>query len=1079
LTKTFHIYRSSAGSGKTRTLAKEYIKLALRYPDYYRYILAMTFTNKSTQEMKDRIIKYLDDFSRGESEDLAVEILSDLREDGKTITAEQLKEKSKETLETILHKYSQFSVSTIDAFFQKVIRSFTRETGLLGNFRLEVENDLVLEEVADLLMDELTHNTELRDWVVDFSLDRLQDGKDWDVRSGLLDFSREIFKEEFKIIEEEILAKTGQKDFFRSLRDKLRKEKYAFENFVKGGSRKLLKEFQEQGLSVADFKWAAAGSVYSYVAKLAEAEIQLPGKRITEALTDSSQWPGPKSLKTKAIVSLAEQRWQVQLTEITSFIEKNFKNYLSADHVLKNLYTFGLLADISRTLKKYLADNNLMLLSDAPKFLRGVMQEEDTSFIYEKVGSFYRHFLIDEFQDTSGFQWDNLKPLIKNGLAQNYNSLIVGDIKQSIYRWRGGDLNILQEGVKKEIGEDVTGQHTLDRNFRSAGNIVSFNNALFDTAAVIIGKETGNDFPQKSYEDASQKNFRPSGKGYVEIRFLEKETVPITVQPGEKAANPRKETVKFEDLALGLLPHFMEDLQEKGVSIKDIAFLVRDNSEGQLIARRFMEYRASADAKPAYKYDVVSNESLRLDQAASVLILVNAMRFLEDQKNNIARAHLAYEYQKLWQQQTFPNQHKTFAQSKTKDFFKLIPPAFTRQRDILIALPLIELVENLISIFNFDKLIAEIVYLQAFQDLVIEFSAREKSDLASFLQWWDENKHKKSIQVASGVHAAQIITIHKSKGLQFKYVIIPFLCWELNHQGTKAPILWCRSEEDLFRDVGYLPLRYTSKLEDTCFSEFYKEERKRIYLDNLNLLYVAFTRAEEGLIALAPQTKSSSSMSHVGHVVKRAIELNGELQKSWMPEKNKLVIGEIEFQQRQNDTQENSLLLKKYSVVPWRTRLKLRTRGKEFFEPSEKRKKINYGIFIHTLMARIQIREDISTVIGNALTEGLIHQNEQMIITETIHWIVDHPQLKICFEPDWEVKTEASLIVPDGTERRIDRFARKGKDAILIDYKTGDVSPKDETQVKDYLKLVRKMGFEKTRGFLVYPNERKCVEVTL
>lgn len=1027
--------------------------------------------------MKDRIITYLDDFAKGKSEDLAVEILADFQAEGRTLSLEELKEQSKKTLEIILHKYSQFSISTIDAFFQKVIRSFTRETGLLGNFRLEVENDLVLEEVVDILMDDLTDNTELRDWVVDFSLDRLQDGKDWDVRSGLLDFSREIFKEEFKIIEEDVLAKTSEKDFFRTLRDTLRKEKYSFEGYVKGEARKLLTEFQEKRLSVSDFKWGANGSVYSFVTKLAEGDIQLPGKRIVEALDDSNQWASPKSIYAKIILSMTEQHWQRRLNEVVSFMEQRLKRYRSADHVLKNLYTFGLLADISRTLKKYLADNNLMLLSDAPKFLRGIMQEEDTSFVYEKVGSFFRHFLIDEFQDTSGFQWDNLKPLIKNGLAQNYSSLIVGDIKQSIYRWRGGDLNILQEGVKKEISEQIIGQHTLDRNFRSAGNIVAFNNALFDAASKIVSLETGNSFTQKSYEDAAQQNFRPVDKGYVEIRFLDREEI-LAALPAEQAPAAKKEVIKFEDQALALLPRYVEELQEKGASIKDIAFLVRDNSEGQRIAQRFMEYSASADANPNYNYDVVSNESLRLDQSASVLILVNAMRFLEDPRNNIARAHLVYEYQKLWQQQTFPNHHKTFSQSKTKDFFKIMPPAFSRQLNILVALPLIELTENLISIFNFDKLSVEIAYLQAFQDLVIEFASREKSDLASFLQWWDDNKHKKSIQVANGVNAAQIITIHKSKGLQFKYVIIPFLCWELNHPGTKQPILWCRSKEDIFKDVGYLPLRYSSKLEETYFSEFYQEERKRIYLDNLNLLYVAFTRAEEGLIALAPLTKSSS-LSHVGHVVKRAIESNEALQKFWLADQNKLVAGEIEQQRTIEKKDQHSLVLKKYLVVPWRTRLRLRTRGKEFFEPTEKRRKINEGIFIHTLMARIHTRNDVPNTMKDALAEGLIRREEQETLEGAIRWIIDAPSIAKCFDPGWNIKTEASLIVPDGSERRIDRFSEKGEEAVLIDYKTGVVSANDEIQVKEYLQLLHTMGFKKVQGFLVYPHERKCVEVAV
>ncbi|MFD1003523.1 UvrD-helicase domain-containing protein [Ohtaekwangia kribbensis] len=1067
--KTFHIYRSSAGSGKTRTLAKEYLKLALRYPEYYRYILAMTFTNKSTQEMKDRIIRYLDDFVHGKSEDLATEIQGDFQKEGKLFTPAQFRDRSREVLSLILHNYSQFSISTIDAFFQRVIRSFTRETNLLGNFRLEVDNDLVLEEVIDQVMDNLSDDDELRGWVLEFSLERLVEGKDWDIRSALLDFSKEIFKEEFKVIEEQVLRATENKEFFKSTREKLQRVVKQFENRVRSDARNLLKDFHDHGLAITDFKYGKSGSIYSYIAGLEE-EIKLPGTRVMGMMVDAAEWPS-KGPNASVIVSKGNQAWLSQLASLIGYIEKESISYFSAEQALRNLYVFGLLSDISKTLREYLRENNLMLLSDAPQFLQGVMQGQDTSFIYEKVGSFYRHFLIDEFQDTSGFQWLNILPLIKNGIAQNYRSLIVGDIKQSIYRWRGGDLNILQEKVKQDVGELMIDTFPLDTNYRSAGNVVTFNNALFAAASNIISKETNTIFPQQSYSDASQKVFRHPGKGYISIQFLD------TVEAAQKNGDEENEKgkVKFEDVSLEQLPGILENLQQKGIALRDIAFLVRDNSEGQMIAQYFMQYRSSAEAKPEYKYDVVSNESLRLDQAASVVVLINAMRLLEDGKNLIARAQLAYEYQKLWPQQAFPNQHKLFSNSKTKEFAKLVPPPFTDQEDVLAALPLVELVENLIHMFNLGKLSTEIAYLQAFQDVVLEFSMREKSDLASFLQWWDDNKHKKSIQVAGGVDAAQIITIHKSKGLQFRYVIIPFLNWELNHPPMKSPILWCRSDEPLFKDIGYLPLKYSSKLENTCFHEYYTEERKRIYLDNLNLLYVAFTRAEQGLIALAPYSKSGS-INHIGKLTERAVETSDAFQQYWSSGNRTLTIGTIEDESNEAPVN-NSLILKHYYITPWRERLQIRTRGKEFFQQTEQRKKINYGIFLHTLMARIKTEADIAVTLEQAMKEGLIHKDEHAVIEDAVKWIVTHPPLRPAFAEDVVLKREASLIMPDGSERRIDRIAIQEKRAILIDYKTGAPKKEDEHQVNEYISILKTMGLEEIKGYLVYVNERVCKTV--
>jgi ATP-dependent helicase/nuclease subunit A len=437
---------------------------------------------------------------------------------------------------------------------------------------------------------------------------------------------------------------------------------------------------------------------------------------------------------------------------------------------------------------------------------------------------------------------------------------------------------------------------------------------------------------------------------------------------------------------------------------------------------------------------------------------------------------LAYEYQKMWQPNAFPNYHEIFLKSHTVHFEKLVPHSFVQQQHVLSALPLLELVENLIYIFRLGELNLEIAYLQAFQDLILEFSQHERSDLSSFLTWWEENKHKKSIQVAGGINAAQIITIHKSKGLQFKYVIIPFLDWELNHQGNKSPMLWCKTDEALFQDAGYIPIKYAQALEETYFKEYYQKERQRIYLDNLNLLYVAFTRAEEGLIAHAPLPKTKS-LSHVGQLVKQTIERDEELLSNWSNETNLFQQGEIEVLDKQLKKQNESLILKKYPVTPWRDRLQVRRQGGDFFTISEKRKKINEGIFLHTLLSRIHIAEDAERIINQAIDEGLIRESEKQSITETVQWIINHPSLYISFTKNSTLKAEASLLLPDGSEKRIDRLTIKDGHAILIDYKTGIPSRKDEDQVKNYMHILKSMNMNSICGFLVYVNERNCIEV--
>jgi ATP-dependent exoDNAse (exonuclease V) beta subunit len=374
----------------------------------------------------------------------------------------------------------------------------------------------------------------------------------------------------------------------------------------------------------------------------------------------------------------------------------------------------------------------------------------------------------------------------------------------------------------------------------------------------------------------------------------------------------------------------------------------------------------------------------------------------------------------------------------------------------------------------------EVVYLQSFQDIIQEFSQREKNDVNSFLDWWELNREKKSIQVAGGVNAAQIITIHKAKGLQFKYVIIPFLDWELGHK-NKDVLLWCQSDHPLFRDAGFIPIKYVSKLEDTVFKEAYEEETRRVFLDNLNLLYVAFTRAELGLMAFAPEVKNDpkneQKLTHVGQLVYKAINGNTFLKSSWSDEKKSLEIGEIGIICKRQENAQGIVSLTSYTVTPWRDRLQVRTSGMEFFSPSQKREKINYGIFLHALLSQIRTKQDVTMVITNAMLNGTINEREKWELEELINWVVDLPVLQPCFDAGSTSKTEASLFTTDGSERRIDRVVMKGDQVWVVDYKTGVPSAKDEAQVKDYLVLLGQMGWKRATGYLVYFEERKWVEV--
>ena len=1000
--------------------------------------------------MKGRILHYLNDFANGLENNLAVELKKELGFSG-----EELRKRSKSVQSAILHQYSQFAISTIDAFFQKVIRSFTREAGLLGNFRLEVENELVLKEVVNDLMDELGTNKQLTDWVVEFSRDRLLEGENWNIVGALNGFAREIFNEEFQAIEDKLEKPSGDEHPYAKTMKTLQQVKREFEDHMKAEAIKALTVIKENGITADDFSGKDRGTALKYFLEFSKGRFYpTSGSVMQSYIASPNNWAPKKNLDRAVFTQVATQSLYPILLEMVKYSEENGRKYNSMTQVLKNFYAFGLIADITRKLKLYKQENNLMLLADAPKFLNGVINDSDTPFIYEKVGSYFRNYLIDEFQDTSGFQWKNFQPLLKDALDQSQSSMVVGDVKQSIYRWRGGDQQLLQNQVPTAMGEQVTQIKELNTNYRSAQQLVDFNNALFHQAANIISDMSGQPLANEAFKDVAQYVVRFPDKGYVAINFVEK--------PGDD-----------EDWTMEVmkrLPRLVEELQDKKIKLKDIAILVRKNEEGQRIATELLQYK-NTSAKPGYKYDVVSNESLRLDKAASVNLLLSALKYLHNPTDAIVRGHLAFEVT-----QTKPLD-AVFFEAGNFHMDDLLPAEFLKQTGWLNKLSVYELTEELIRMFGLGKTENELAYLQAFQDLVLEFSSMEKNDLASFLEWWENMKGKKSIQVAGKVDAINVLTIHKAKGLQFKYVIIPFLNWRLNHE--IPPLLWVHSDQPPFDRMGYLAVRHSRSLENTFFEDAYKTELTKAYIDNLNLLYVSFTRAEEGLIAFAahPRTKLAKA-GNVGDLVYESI-MNDVVLKEKLVD-NELRLGTLELL---NIEREGSvylpLSLTHYPSYDWRQKLIIKREGAEFFEEavSEKRASINYGILLHRLLAYIKHKSEAESVLNELHIQNVFTEEEREVLAVELKKMMDHEVVSSWFASSWEVRTEVPVLIPGGKQSRIDRVMIGKKNTIIIDYKTGAKKEADRRQVESYSGLLTQMGYPNVQGYLLYLNGLEVMEV--
>lgn len=1047
----FSIYRSSAGSGKTRTLAREYLRLALRHKaGYFRHILAVTFTNKATQEMKDRILLYLDDFARGRPNDLANELMRDLKLDEATFRGN-----SEQVLTSILHDYSQFSICTIDAFFQRVIRAFTREAELTGDYRLEVDNEPVLDAVVNQLIDNMAGDRTLTSWVVEFASENLVNDRAWDIRKSLAEFSKEILKEEFRSVAPSVKEVTKDRHHLIAMQSRLRELRDSYVEYITTRARHAVKRIQSEGLTYDDlkhkgnsvFKWFEGVMTERKVSALYDKTLQA---RPQGEYQNPASWPS-KSTHAARVLKLAHELAPV-LKEVVTYAEAHSKSAFSAEAVLSDFYAFGLLGDISKELREYKSSHGVMLLAEAPEFLNNAIGDSDTPFVYEKVGSLYRNFLIDEFQDTSGMQWKNLLPLITNGLDQGYSSVVVGDVKQAIYRWRGGDLRLLQEEVEQHVGSERVTEVPLNYNYRSSPVVVGFNNRLFKVASRAVALQAGHPLPEQSYHDVSQ-NVGRDAPGYVRIQFIQSET----------------DEEKWKEQALHLLPRWLEELQDAGVRLKDIAILVRRNEEGHEVVSHLMAYRNSVAARNDCRYDAMSNETLRLDVAGCINLLLAALRYLQNPSDAIARAQLSYEYARAHGadrslNDVFDVSNQTFLEAG-------LPPAFGEEKAALKKLPLYELTETLIGIFGLGQQTGELAYLQAFQDLVLEFYSQERNDLGAFLEWWEEHGKKKSLAVPDEVDAVRIFTIHKSKGLQFKYVLIPFCSWALIHESRNAPYLWVHSGEEPFNELGYIPVMYKAALKNTYFAEAYETERARCLLDNLNLMYVAFTRAEQGILVAAPHEKG-----RVAGLLREALH-DESLSGGWKEEETLWEEGTLHAVKREQEDKNEPLRLLNYEAHRWRDKLVIRHTAEHYFSEGEESAAQRFGVHMHSVLSRIRTKEEFTSALSAMMQEGLINPEERTELESQLSNMFNDAVIGSWFTDQWVVRTEVPVLLPGGAEKRIDRLLTNGHAAVIIDYKTGKPLRKDHDQVLAYMEVLQQMNFHKVEGYLLYLPSLETVSV--
>jgi ATP-dependent exoDNAse (exonuclease V) beta subunit len=1033
---TFQVYNASAGSGKTFTLVKEYLKVLLNSNDIFRFqkILAITFTNKAAAEMKARVLSNLETFSEGEENDLFHLIAQEIAIDKKTI-----QERSKKILAVILQNYAAFSITTIDSFTHKIIKSFAFDLGLSLNFEVEMDAVSLLNEAVDVLISKIGTDKKLTRLLIDFTLDKTDDDKSWDISLELNEFSKILLNEEDTAHFRGLANKTI--DDFTALKNKLNTRQEELKQKAVAVGENVLSVISKAGLETKDFN---RGSVPKFFIDVVQKKFNFDFIKRSETIEKAIQ---NHQYYTKTAAQDKIDAIESIVPKIGSCFHETkqlYQQFLLNKLALKSLIPLAVLNHINFELTNIKEENNIRLNAEFNQLISDHIKEQPAPFIYERIGQKFMHYFIDEMQDTSVLQWRNLIPLIDNALAQeNSNLLLVGDGKQAIYRWRGGKaeqfihLGAIDGKAKnpfnlpKEIKE-------LETNYRSYSEIIDFNNLFFQHTANFFQNEGY----KKLFVDGNKQLKTDKKGGYVALSFLETEAD----EEDEQLKYPKKVLETIQNLD----PQF---------SLSDVCILVRKKKHGVAVANYLSENDIA----------IVSSETLLLSNSAKVNFIINFLQTIQHPYDKEALLDCLY----------FLHHHLKIQQEKHQfisDFINLESEQFFKELNthaIFFNLsrfhqkPFYEKVEEIIRGFNLIK--SSDAYVQFFLDVVLE-QQRKGTSIQDFLDFWDEKKEKLSIVAPEATNAVQVMTIHKSKGLEFPVVIFPY---DLDIYRQEKPKAWLDELPDSFHDFKELLVDYNKSLSyiNDRGLQIFNAQREALELDNFNLLYVALTRAVEQLHIITAYNVKIDGLENTNFYA--GIFIN------YLKEKNSWQDGVFEYrfgkkkrmslqkgQEKETEIQQEfiSTSLEDHNILMLANSSKLwgTTQGKA----------IDFGNLIHEMMAKIITKKDVDGVVRQYIQFGFISKEEAVKIQKTISQIVEHTALNSLFSDEVTVFNEREIVDVDNQIIIPDRLVlNRNNKVIIIDYKTGKPSKSYHQQLLKYEQILKSMNFKVTEKLLVYINE--------
>lgn len=1044
----FLIVRSSAGSGKTYRLVQEYLRLALKNSNAsaYRQILAVTFTNKAAQEMLERVIDQLAVLSKLGHDDrdpMATALCEKLSIDQRTLS-----ERSKKVLEHMLHNYGDLSISTIDGFVNKVVRAFARDLKVMANYEVELDETRLLEEAVDRCISEIDGGSPLANALVKLMLDRSDEERNWRIEGELNQVAKTILNEKGH------QNLSDQKDLgiedYQKIRNELYTKMKAFQNEIKNAGKRGMELIHSSGVPLDHFASGASTGLPGYFKRISRFD-RIEPSATHRKITDQDKWHSGKADQDNisGIEGIRDELRSLFNATI-ALIDKEQGRYIERKLIAEKLIALSVLSKVETQLNDIKDEQDILLISDLNKMISKVVLNEPAPFIYERTGERYSSLLFDEFQDTSIMQWWNFLPLVENTLSKNGFSLVVGDGKQAIYRWRNGEvqqflnlpkifghnneLNVLEK--EAALIRNTEFDHLAD-NWRSSSEIIEFNNELFEHLAGNLSTTL-----QGIYNDHAQNARKKDLPGYVRI---------------EQVLD--KDDVKSKERVLQKVVEDVQSVLENNGTLRDVTILVRGKKDGAIVAR----------VLEAEGFNVISPEALLLSAHSGVNLLIDLMAVMYDSKDLIAATRsLAGASQISGHSEiihTFLEKYVSRENKTTKiDIDEMLFREFNIEHSASMrSLPSYELATTLASGLGILK--NDDPYLTHFLDSILQVNKQQGGGLQLLMEWWELKKGSIGLAVPESENAVTIMTIHKSKGLQFPVVIVPFADWGFSPKSGYD--MWL-DDPDCTYGPEHLLVKYTENLEQTRYSEQYKNERALNMLDNLNLLYVAYTRPERVLISYFGKTNKNTIPS----ILKPALQFAAE----WNNEGNTLIKGELpEFEDLPLKERADQFQLDPMHPTPWYQRAVIDSSSIEQLEERPEKEHLQYGKIVHELMTNIRTRNDIEPALARAIQNEKIDNTTATELQTKIEQLLKLPEVSTHFRSSSKFIDEREICMTGGSALRPDRVIINDNEAVIVEYKTGEERPKHLEQINKYANELEEMGYIVNDKLILYVDLVKAV----